>query len=294
MGGSHLQTARSELDFHIAVFDDTDFPTYQRHDHFAAAQPLVLWVLRVDAHGRIAHDGFRTCRCHNGVVAFLVLVDDVALLNELGLVVEILQSYNIVLQVEQVTVFLLVDHFLIGESREGLGVPVHHAQTAIDVALAVEVDKHLDDTGRALLIHCESGAVPIARGAQPAQLLQDDAAVLVGPLPGVLQKLVARQVMLFDALFGQLSHHLGFGCNRGVVGARHPAGILAFHASVAHQDVLNGIVEHVSHVEHTRHIGRGNDYCVRLATIRLRAEELVVQPILIPLRFDRLRVVLCC
>ena len=58
--------------------------------------------------------------------------------------------------------------------------------------------------------------------------------MFVGPFPGMLQELLARQVGLLDALSGQFVHHLGFGGNRSMVGTRHPAGVLAFHAGAAH------------------------------------------------------------
>ena len=92
----------------------------------------------------------------------------------------------------------------------------------------------------------------------------------------MLEKLVARQVALLDALVGQFLHHLGLRGYRGMVGTGYPEGILAFHAGSAHQDVLNGVVEHVAHVEHTRHVGRRDDDAVRLAAVGFRTKELVV------------------
>ena len=189
---------------------------------------------------------------------------------------------------------LFVNHFLGGEGCQRLGVPVHHAEATIDVALVVEVDKHLDDTLRALLVHCEGCAVPVARSTQAAQLLQDDATMLVSPIPSVLQKLLAGEVVLLDALLGQFLHHLRLGCNRSVVGARHPAGVLALHASTTHEDILNRVVQHVTHVQHTRHVGRRNHNRVGLASIGFATEEFVVYPILIPFRLHNLWVVLCC
>ena len=69
----HLQTARTELNIHVAVFYDRDNATHQRHHHFVAAQPLVLGVLGVNTHGGIAHDGFGTCGSYNGVVTSVLV-----------------------------------------------------------------------------------------------------------------------------------------------------------------------------------------------------------------------------
>ena len=54
-----------------------------------------------------------------------------------------------------------------------------------------------------------------------------------------------------------------------MVGTRHPASVLALHAGAAYKDILNGLVEHVSHVEYTRHIGWRNNHRIRLAPIWL-------------------------
>ena len=115
--------------------------------------------------------------------------------------------------------------------------------------------------------------------------------MFMGPVPGMGEELVAAEVMLLDALFCQPLHHLGFGGNRCMVCARHPAGILAFHASSAHENILDGVVEHVSHVEHTGHVGWWNHHGIGLSAIRLATEEFVVNPILITFRFDLFRVV---
>ena len=72
--------------------------------------------------------------------------------------------------------------------------------------------------------------------------------MLVSPLPSVLQELLSGQVTLSDALLSQLVHHLSLSSDRGVVGARHPTGVLAIQTSLADEDILNGVVEHVTHV----------------------------------------------
>ena len=218
----------------------------------------------------------------------------VALFSQLVLVGQAVHVGHVVFQVEQMALFLAVNHLLVAQGCLGFGVPVHHAQAAVDEAFVVEVNKHLDDTLRAFLVHGEGRAVPVAAGTQAAKLLQNDASVFVGPVPGMLKKLLAGEVALLDALFGQFFHHLGLGGNRGVVGAGHPACVFALHTGTAHQDVLNGVVKHVSHVEHTRHVGRRNNDCVGFPSVGFTCEELVVKPVLIPFRLHNLRVVFTC
>ena len=170
----------------------------------------------------------------------------------------------------------LIDHFLVGEGGEGFGVPIDHAYAAVDKALAIEVHEDLDDALAAGTVHGEGGAVPVAGATELAQLLEDDAAVLLGPRPGVLEELLAGEIALFDALLGKAVDDLSLGGDAGMVGAWHPTGVLTFHAGVAHEDVLNGLVEYVTHVQHARHIGRWDDDGVRLAAVGLGAEQFVI------------------
>ena len=167
----HFETARSELDIHIVVFYHRNLPAYEWHDDVLAPQPLVFGVVGVDAHGRVAHDGFWTRGGHNGILAGFF--------------------HDVVSQVIQFGMFVLVNHLLVTEGRLSLWIPVHHAHSAVDESLVVEVTEHLDDTLRTLLVHSERRAVPVARSAQATQLLQDDAAVLVCPVPCMLQKLIS-------------------------------------------------------------------------------------------------------
>ena len=183
---------------------------------------------------------------------------------------------QIIFHVVELRVLFLVDDFFVREGGQGLGVPVDHAHAAVDEAFAIEVYEHLDDALGARAVHGEGGAVPIAGAAEFAQLLQDDASVLLGPRPCVLEELLAGEVGLLDALLGQAVDDLSLRGDAGMVGARYPAGILALHTSVANEDVLYGLVQHVAHVEHARHVGRRNDHGIRLAAVGLRAEQLIV------------------
>ena len=89
--------------------------------------------------------------------------------------------------------------------------------------------------------------------------------MFVGPCPRVLEELLAGEVALLDALFGKAVDDFCFCRYGSVVGARHPACVLAVEASLANEDVLNGVVEHVAHVEDTGHIGWGDDDSVWLS-----------------------------
>jgi hypothetical protein len=104
----------------------------------------------------------------------------------------------------------------------------------------------------------------------------------------MLQKLLTAEVTLFDALLGKAVYNLSLSCDRGMISAWHPQSILAVKACLANQDVLNGIVEHMAHVEHACHVWRRNYNSVRLTPVGLRLKQAVLQPIFIPFALNLL------
>ncbi len=283
VGGSNLQGAGTELAVHVFVHDDGHHATHAGHDDFLALEPLVALVLGVHAHGGVAHDGLGTGGGNDDVV----LSGYTGISGNSGV-------FNIVAEVEQFAMAFLVDDLLVADGCQGLGVPVDHAHAAVDEAFVVEVHEDADDALVAHLVHSECRAVPVAACTQFAQLFQDDAAVLLFPFPGVFHEFVAAERPFVDTAVGEHLDDLGLGGDAGVVGAGHPAGVLALHAGAAHQHVLNGVVEHVAHVEHSRHVGRRNHHGVGHAVVGLRVEEFLVKPELIPFLLYLPRVVLRC
>ena len=73
--------------------------------------------------------------------------------------------------------------------------------------------------------------------------------------------------MLLDALLGQFLNHFGLCCDRGVVGAWYPTSILALHTGTTNENILNSIVQHMSHMQHTRYVGWWNNDGVGLTSI---------------------------
>ena len=265
VGGGHLEATGSELAVDVLVENDRNAASSHGNDGPLAVQVGVPLVLRVNADGRIGEDGLRTGR---------------------GDGEPIVRALDLVAHVVQLGLLLGVEDFLVGNSREGLGVPIDHAQAPIDVAFGVQVEEGVDDAPGVVRVQREVGPLPVAAGAEFAQLLQDDAAVFAGPIPSVLEEGIPAEVGLLDALVAELADHLGFGGDGGVVGARHPAGVLALHARPADEHVLNGVVEHVPHVQHARHIGRRDDHGVGLAVVRDAPEGLGVFPGLGPSVLD--------
>ena len=160
VGRRHLQTARTELYVHVIILNDGDDTTYKGHDDFLTLQPLVLGVGRIDTHGRIAHDSLRAGRGNYGIAtAFGIAVNHFTL--GAGFARHVVIGH-IIFQIVELAVLFLINHFLVAQGGQRLGVPVHHAHTAVDESLVIQVDKHLDDALAALLVHGEGRAVPVA------------------------------------------------------------------------------------------------------------------------------------
>ena len=77
-----------------------------------------------------------------------------------------------------------------------------------------------------------------------------------------------------------------------MVGARYPAGVEALLTGTAHEDILDTIVEHVPHVQHTRDVRWWDDDGISGTLVWCRMEELVLHPILIPFVLHSLGAVL--
>lgn len=107
--------------------------------------------------------------------------------------------------------------------------------------------------------------------------------MLLFPFPGMFEELLAGEVALAYTLGGKFCHHLCLSGYGGVVGAGHPEGVFAQQTCATYEDILDGVVEHVTHVEYAGHVWRGYYYGVRLARIGFGVKQAMLQPVGIPL-----------
>ena len=63
----------------------------------------------------------------------------------------------------------------------------------------------------------------------------------------------------------------------------NPTSVLPVQTSLAHQNVLDGVVEHVAHVQHSGYVWWRYHDGVGFTAVGLAAEQFVVHPILVPL-----------
>ena len=260
-----LQGAGAEVGLHALVGDDRQLAPQQRQHGRATDDGPVALVLGVHGHGRVAQhglgagggDGDRPAP--DQVVAHLV----------------------------ELAGRLHVRHFQVADGAAATRAPVDQVVVLVDVALVVEGDEDLVDGLDVALVEGEALAVVVAGATQAFQLPDDRAAVLLLPLPGAAHELLTAQVLLRESLGAQLLLHHVLGGDAGVVHADQPAGVVALHAMPARENVLDGAVEGVAHVQVAGHVGRRDDDGVgRALGVWLDVEEVAGEPHLRPAGLD--------
>ena len=240
VGRGDLNEAGTKVGIDMPILKDGDLTVDDGKLDGLAHEGGLLGVLRGDGDARVAEHGLGA-RGGN---------DDVILaVDRLG---------QRVAQVPQVALLVLIFGLVVRDGGGAVGAPVDDALAAVDQTVVVPVAKDLAYGLRVVLVHGKALVIKVDGAAHTLDLLDDDAAVLVGPVPAGVDKLVTANLQAADALALELLVDLGLRSDTGVVGAEHPARGLAAHAGHADDGVLNGVVGGVTHVELAGHIGRRN------------------------------------
>ena len=235
-----LDEAGAEVGVDMPILKDGDLTVDDGELDGLTHKGGLLGVLRGDGDARVAEHGLGARGGDDDVV---LAVD------RLG---------QRVAQVPQVALLVLILGLVVRDGGSAVGAPVDDALAAIDQAVVVPVAEHLAHGLGVILVHGEALVVEVDGAAHALDLLDDDAAVLVGPIPAGVDKLVATDLQAADALALELLVDLSLRGDTGVVGTQHPARGLAAHAGHTDDGVLDGVVGGVTHVELAGHVGRRN------------------------------------
>ncbi len=261
VGRRDLEGAGAEIGLDALVGDDGQAAPEQREDGRAADDVGVAAVRRVHGHRRVPQHGLGTRRRDRDAAPALEVVADVV----------------------QVTLVDDVRDFEVADRRAAARAPVDQIRVLVDVSLAVQRDEDLEDGADVALVEGEALALVVAGTAQALELVDDVAAVLLAPGPDAFGERLATEVFLRQTLSAQLLLDDVLGGDPGVVGAGQPARVLAEHAVIADEHVLDRAVEGMSHVQVARDVGRRDDDRVGLARrIRLGVKEMVAEPFVHP------------
>ena len=240
VGRGDLDKAGAKVGVDMPILKDGDLTVDDGELDGLTHKGGLLGVLRGDSHARVAEHGLGARSGDDDVV---LAVD------RLG---------QRVAQVPQVTLLVLVLGLVVRDGGGAVGAPVDDALAAVDQAVVVPVAEHLAHGLGVVLVHGKALVIKVDGAAHTLDLLDDDAAVLVGPIPAGVDKLIAADLQAADALALELLVDLGLRGDTGVVGTEHPAGGPAAHAGHADDGILDGVVGGVTHVELAGHVGRRN------------------------------------
>ena len=235
-----LDKAGAKVGIDMIVGEDGNLTVDDRQHDGLTHKGGLLGILRRDGDTRVAEHGLGA---RGGDDDIVLAVD------RLG---------QRIAQVPQVALLVLVLGLVVRDGGGAVGAPVDDALAAIDQAVMIPVAEDLAHGLDIVLVHGEALVVKVNRAAHALDLLDDDAAVLVGPVPAGVDKLVATDLQAADALAFELLIDLGLRGDTGMVGAQHPARGLAAHAGHTDNGVLDGVIGGVAHVELAGHVGRRN------------------------------------
>ena len=240
---SDLDAAATEFLVHKIIGDHRDFAVAQGQVDELADQVLVAFVVGVHAQRAV---GQHRLRARRGNVH---AAQRCAIGSGLRTVAERVQD------VPHEAVALFAFHLKVGDRALQNRVPIDQALATVNQALLIELHKGFGDRFGQLGVHGEVFAAPVHAVAHAAHLGGDGVATLFLPLPDLVCKGLAAQVMAADFLVSQLALHHDLGGNAGMVGAGNPGGVKPLHAVVACQAVHDGLVERVAHVQGASHVG---------------------------------------
>ena len=259
VSGSDLYHACTEIHFNVLVRDNGYLPVGERELHGLSDDALVAFVVRVNGDSSITEQRFRT-RCS--------YLHEAASVGE-GIV-----------DVPEVTLLLLILALDIGDRGLAVRAPVYDALAVVDKTLLVVVDEYLLNSLGAAVVKCEALTLPVAGRAELFELVLYLAAVLVSPVPRAFEESVTSDVVLGNSLLLHLRNDLCLGRDGSMVGAGEPEGGITLHTLCAYQDILQGLVKRVTHVELSGNVrGRDNDSVGLFLRVALGVEVLLFLPV---------------
>ena len=264
MRGRHLDGSGAFGRVGIRIGDNRNRTVGERQTHGLADQMGVPRILRMDGDAGVAEHRLRTRRGYDQVIARFIF-DRIAVRIECDRVLVGFAVLKFVAKVPHLSVDFDLFDFDVGDCRFEMRIPIDQTLPLEDVALLVKLDEDLQDGIVEPGIHRETVSRPIAGRSEPLQLVDDRAAGTLFPLPDLLEEFLSAQLPArrHSGLRQRtLNHHLGR--DSGMVLARLPKDVETSHPVPSDQDVLQRVVERVTHVEDACHVRRRNHYAERL------------------------------
>ena len=236
----------TELRVGVVIGDDWNCTVAQRQlDHFTN-EVLIAHIIRMHTNRHITQQGLRArggdgdaCPCFRVAV---FIGDDLRTI------------YKRVVDVPHTAIDFDGFNLKVRDRCTQHRIPVDQTCTTVNQSVLVQAHKRFDHRFGHFLIHGEILARPINRRAHAADLLTDDVARLLFPLPNFGGECFASQVGTIHALRRELSLNHNLCGNPCVVGTGNPCRVLTTHTRMAHTRIHHSLIERVSHVQRARDI----------------------------------------
>src|SRR6185369_10049221 len=174
-----------------------------------------------------------------------------------------LLSHNRIADVPQMALLLLVFDLYVGKRGMTAGAPVDQSVVPIDQPVFIKFDEYGADRLRQALVHGEPFAFPVAGGSQPFELADDLPAGLGFPSPHPLDERISAEIVTVLLFSGKLAFDNVLRRYARVVGTGHPENIVTLHPLPATEDILESVIQRVTHVKGTGDVRGGDDNAVR-------------------------------
>ena len=260
MGRRDFHRARAFFRIRIFVRNNRNAAAYDWQVNFFTYQigiALIIWMNRDTC---IAEHGFRARGRDDQIVTrFCARNITLFIFNRM------LIAYAIGQRVAQMPVMAIDGlslNFNIGNRALEMRVPVHQPFGAVNQALLIHINKGLRDRfGHFItwifgIAERELLARPITAGPKTAKLLGDIPAAFLLPLPNMLKKLLAAHFLARFPLTCELTLDDHLRGNARMVRPRLPEHVFAAHTLKADEDILDRIINRMTHMQIARYIGR--------------------------------------
>lgn len=177
-------------------------------------------------------------------------------------------------------------HFVIRKGGMAARAPVDDIFALVDQPFLIELHEHLAHGTGQIVVHGETLARPVHRGAERLNLIDDAVPVFLFPCPYPFDEGFASHIVAAFALFCQRAFHHVLGGDSGVIRTGNPQHFLALLAGMATEDILERMVQRMSDMQRAGYVRRGNDDGIGFSLgVHVGREGVVLFPVSAPVFF---------
>ena len=237
MRRSDFYHSSSKFLVNIRICNQADYTAGKRKLKFFSNDRLVTLIFWIYSNRSIAKQSFRT-GCGNFNFSRAV--------------------FKFIINVIHEAVCVCVLNFIISKSSSAARTPVYKIVSFIDKAALIKSNKNIANSLRKAFVHCKTLAVPVNGISKLALLFNNCVMMVFLYLPSALKEFFTSKVIAGLSLFFKLLFNNILSGNSCMVSSRNPKSVVAFHSVVAHNNILQCIVQPVPHMKNTCNIWRRN------------------------------------